>query len=258
MVATSEEHEHQENQDNLNEIFEEKDDAKPPIFADTFGSNGSNDSETSGPKTPAKEVVDNDNGSALTFFGWIRKFVSSPTMGKNGIGDVLGLLDTGGAHKFTQLNAGTESEEIDNESKNKKVENDAEKEGEPTILATFGSDRAPITEACFKDEQSTTTIAKPNDLKTGVQVQDLKVTIRHNPNKVEAVKTSMVATSDEHEHQENQDNLNEISKEKDDAKPPILADTFSSNWIRKSVSSPTVRKNWYQGCSRALGYWRRP
>nr|GEZ04655.1 hypothetical protein [Tanacetum cinerariifolium] len=39
--------------------FALKDGAKPPISADTFGSNGGNDSETSGPETPVKEVVDN-------------------------------------------------------------------------------------------------------------------------------------------------------------------------------------------------------
>ncbi|GJT89777.1 hypothetical protein Tco_1078622 [Tanacetum coccineum] len=36
-----------------------KDDAKPPISTDTFGSNGGNDSRTSSSETPAKEVVDN-------------------------------------------------------------------------------------------------------------------------------------------------------------------------------------------------------
>ncbi|GJY82452.1 hypothetical protein Tco_0495828, partial [Tanacetum coccineum] len=66
-VATSEEHEHQENQDNLNEISEEKEDAKPPISTDTFGSNGGDDSQTSGLKTPMKEVVDNGNGFTHTF-----------------------------------------------------------------------------------------------------------------------------------------------------------------------------------------------
>ncbi|GJU42552.1 hypothetical protein Tco_1195509 [Tanacetum coccineum] len=58
-VATSEEHEQQENQDDLNEISKEKDNVKPPISADTFGSNGGNDSETSGVETLVKEVVDN-------------------------------------------------------------------------------------------------------------------------------------------------------------------------------------------------------
>nr|GEU36733.1 class II heat shock protein [Tanacetum cinerariifolium] len=247
--------------------------------------------------TPAKEVVDNGNGSALTFLVGYESSQALQLWEKIGIGDVLGLLDTGGAYNFAQPNTGTESEknsgnlkEIDNESKNKKVERDAEREREPTILATFGSDQgkvlyltlsglvfdfdcirsyqlvlslralvervfdlgfqkivheklltsnpttlgeafliARITEACFEDEQSTITIAKPNDLNTGVQVQDLEEKILHKPNKVESIKTSMVATSEEYEHQENQDNLNENSKEKDDAKPPILADTFGSN-----------------------------
>nr|GEZ90775.1 hypothetical protein [Tanacetum cinerariifolium] len=78
---------------------------------------------------------------------------------------------------------------------------------------------ARITEARFEDERSTTAIAKPNYQSTGIRVQDLEETIRHKPNKVEVVKTSRVATSEEHEHQEKQDNLNEISKEKDDVKP---------------------------------------
>ncbi|GJY59357.1 hypothetical protein Tco_0459249 [Tanacetum coccineum] len=38
---------------------------KSPLFADTFGNSGVDKSETSGPETPAKEVVDNSNGSAL-------------------------------------------------------------------------------------------------------------------------------------------------------------------------------------------------
>ncbi|GKE47904.1 polypyrimidine tract-binding protein homolog 3 [Tanacetum coccineum] len=40
---------------------------KSPLCADTFGNGGVDESETSGPKTPAKEVVDNGNGSALIF-----------------------------------------------------------------------------------------------------------------------------------------------------------------------------------------------
>ncbi|GKA95522.1 hypothetical protein Tco_0817560 [Tanacetum coccineum] len=40
---------------------------KSPLSADTFGNSGVDESETSGPKTPAKEVVDNGNGSALIF-----------------------------------------------------------------------------------------------------------------------------------------------------------------------------------------------
>ncbi|GJT83437.1 hypothetical protein Tco_1057779 [Tanacetum coccineum] len=60
MVANLKEtHEQQENQDNLNEFSEEKDDAKPPVFIDTVGNNGDNDSRTSCSETLAKEVVDN-------------------------------------------------------------------------------------------------------------------------------------------------------------------------------------------------------
>ncbi|GJV96653.1 hypothetical protein Tco_1548230 [Tanacetum coccineum] len=172
MVATSEEHEHQENQDNLNEISKEKDDAKPPISADTFGSNGGNDSETSGLETPAKKVVDNGNGSALIFLVGYGTPRALQLWEKIGIGDVLELLDSGDAYNFAQPNAGIRSEvvvglpekfqegdmvdallrvveqkssgnwkELDNESEDRKVERDAEREGEQTILETFGSDR---------------------------------------------------------------------------------------------------------------------
>ncbi|GJW79774.1 hypothetical protein Tco_0143749 [Tanacetum coccineum] len=88
---------------------------------------------------------------------------------------------------------------------------------------------ARITKARFEDERSTTSIAKTNDLNTELPVQDLEETTRHKPNKVEAVKTSMVATFEEHEQHEYQEDLNEISEEKDDAKPQISADTFGSN-----------------------------
>ncbi|GJS48090.1 hypothetical protein Tco_0598211 [Tanacetum coccineum] len=67
--------------------------------------------------------------------------------------------------------------------------------------------KARITEACFEDERSITDISKTNDLKTGVQ------------------------------QQENKDNLNEISKEKDSAKPPISTNTFSSNGGNDSRTS---------------------
>ncbi|GKD94941.1 hypothetical protein Tco_1374778 [Tanacetum coccineum] len=69
---------------------------------------------------------------------------------------------------------------------------------------------ARITEARFEDERSTTVIAKTNDLNIKLLVQDLEATIRHKPNKIEAVKTSMVATSEELEQQEYQDDLTEI------------------------------------------------
>nr|GEY06576.1 hypothetical protein [Tanacetum cinerariifolium] len=64
---SKQEQEQKEIQDNLNEIFEENDDAKPQIFTDTFRSNGGNDSRTSGSETPAKEVVDNGIESEVVF-----------------------------------------------------------------------------------------------------------------------------------------------------------------------------------------------
>ncbi|GJY26102.1 hypothetical protein Tco_0400828 [Tanacetum coccineum] len=97
--------------------------------------------------------------------------------------------------------------------------------------------KARITEVHFEDERTTIDIAKTNDLNTRVHVQDLEETIHHNPNKVEVVKTSMVATFEEHEQQENQDNLNEISKEKDDGKPPIFTDIFGINGGNDSRTS---------------------
>ncbi|GKB83153.1 hypothetical protein Tco_0950048, partial [Tanacetum coccineum] len=106
----------------------------------------------------------------------------------------------------------------------------------PTTLGEVFS-LVRITEARFEDERSTTAITKPNDLNTGVQVQDLEETIRHKTNKVDVVKKSIVATFEEYEHQENQDNLNEISEEKEDAKPPISADTFGSNGGNDSETS---------------------
>ncbi|GJW32568.1 polypyrimidine tract-binding protein homolog 3 [Tanacetum coccineum] len=46
---------------------EEAGNTKSPLSADAFGNSGVDESETSGPETPAKEVVDNGNGSALIF-----------------------------------------------------------------------------------------------------------------------------------------------------------------------------------------------
>nr|GEY01971.1 RNA-directed DNA polymerase, eukaryota, reverse transcriptase zinc-binding domain protein [Tanacetum cinerariifolium] len=74
-------------------------------------------------------------------------------------------------------------------------------------------------------------------LQRGVQIQDLKETIRHKPNKIEAFQTSMVATFEEHEQQENQDNMNEFSEEKDDAKSSIFIDTVGNNGDNDSRTS---------------------
>ncbi|GKB96876.1 hypothetical protein Tco_0983013 [Tanacetum coccineum] len=123
MVATSKEHKQLEYQDDLNEIFEEKDDAKPQISADTFGSNGCNDSETSGPETPTKEVVNNGIKNEVVV-GFPKEFQK---------GDMVDALSE-------QRSLGN-WKELDNESEDWKVERDAKREGEPTILATFGSYR---------------------------------------------------------------------------------------------------------------------
>ncbi|GJV13916.1 hypothetical protein Tco_1359239 [Tanacetum coccineum] len=121
MVDTFEEHEQQENQDNLNE----KDDAKPPISTDTFGSDGSNDSRTLGSETPAKEVVDNGIESEVVV-GLPEEFQE---------GDMVDAMS-----RVEQKSSGN-WKELDNESEDRKVERDAKREGEPTILATFGSDQ---------------------------------------------------------------------------------------------------------------------
>nr|GEX05482.1 deacetylvindoline O-acetyltransferase [Tanacetum cinerariifolium] len=213
MVATSEEHEQNEYQDDLNEISKEKDDAKPQISANTFGSNGGNDSETSDLETPAKEVVDNGIESEVVVC-LLEEFQERDMV------DALSIMEQKSLGNW---------KELDNESGDRKVERDAKREGESTILATFGSNQARITEARFEDERSTTTIIKTNDLNTELPVQDLEEMIRHKLNRVEVVKTSIVATSEELEQQEYQDDLNEISEEKDDAKPPIFIDTFGSN-----------------------------
>ncbi|GKE35779.1 hypothetical protein Tco_1455101 [Tanacetum coccineum] len=106
----------------------------------------------------------------------------------------------------------------------------------PTTLGEAFS-LASIVEARFEDERSITDIAKTNDLNAGVQVQDLEETIRHKLNKIEAFQTSMIATFEEHEQQENQDNLNEFSEEKNDAKPPIFIDTVGNNGGNDSRTS---------------------
>ncbi|GJZ93601.1 hypothetical protein Tco_0665804 [Tanacetum coccineum] len=92
----------------------------------------------------------------------------------------------------------------------------------PTTLSKAFS-LACATEARFAED------ALSKLLQMELPVQDLKATIRYKPNKVEAVKTSMVATSEELEQQEYQDDLTEIYEEKDNAKPPIFADTFGNN-----------------------------
>ncbi|GJY85806.1 hypothetical protein Tco_0499832 [Tanacetum coccineum] len=89
----------------------EADNTKPPLSTDTFGNNGGDESETSGSETPANEVVDNE-------------------------GDMVDALS-----RVLEQKSLENWKELDNESEDRKVERDAEREGEPNILAPFGSDR---------------------------------------------------------------------------------------------------------------------
>ncbi|GJU66329.1 hypothetical protein Tco_1252588 [Tanacetum coccineum] len=136
----SEELEQQEYQDDLNEISEEKDDAQLPISADTFGTNGGNDSETTGPEAPVKEVVDNgiESEEVVGLLGMFQE------------GDMVDALSR------VEQKCLRNWKELDNESKERKVEMDAKREGESTILATFDSDRGitiwdPEIKSAFQD-----------------------------------------------------------------------------------------------------------
>ncbi|GJU89802.1 hypothetical protein Tco_1302225 [Tanacetum coccineum] len=102
-----------------------KDDAKPPISTDTFGSNGGNDSRTSVSETYAKEVVENSIESEVVF-GLPEEFQEGDMV------DALSRVEQKSLENW---------KELDNESEDKKVERDSEREGQPTILATFCSDR---------------------------------------------------------------------------------------------------------------------
>ncbi|GJQ89373.1 hypothetical protein Tco_0000512 [Tanacetum coccineum] len=53
----------------LNRLNDQADNTKPPLSFDTFGNNRGGDSETSGPVTPAKEVVDIGHSSTLSSLG---------------------------------------------------------------------------------------------------------------------------------------------------------------------------------------------
>ncbi|GJX15981.1 hypothetical protein Tco_0216813 [Tanacetum coccineum] len=109
----------------INEIFEEKDDAKPPISTNTFGSNDGNDSRTSVSETSVEEVVENGIESEVVF-GLPEEFQEGYMV------DALSRVEEKSLENW---------KELDNESEDKKVESDAEREGELTILAIFCSDR---------------------------------------------------------------------------------------------------------------------
>ncbi|GJW62909.1 hypothetical protein Tco_0112244 [Tanacetum coccineum] len=82
---------------------------KSPLSADTFGNNGVDESEASGPETPAKEVVDNGNGSALIFlYGYDTGSEVEQKSSKKGVDSGSGRRDYTlfGASLFAFLNPG--------------------------------------------------------------------------------------------------------------------------------------------------------
>ncbi|GKF93825.1 hypothetical protein Tco_0283525, partial [Tanacetum coccineum] len=92
--------------------FEEKDDAKPPISTDTFGSNGGNDSRTSVSETSAKEIVENSIESEVVF-GLPEEFQEGDMV------DALSRVEQRSLENW---------KELDNESEDKKVKRDSERE----------------------------------------------------------------------------------------------------------------------------------
>ncbi|GJV22966.1 hypothetical protein Tco_1375661 [Tanacetum coccineum] len=121
-----------------NKLTAKADNTKPPLSTDTFGNNGGDESETSGSETPAKEVVDNGNGSALIFLDGYgtgcEVVIGLPEEFQEG--DMVDALS-----RVLEQKSLENWKELDNESEDRKVERDAEREGEPNILAPFGSDR---------------------------------------------------------------------------------------------------------------------
>nr|GEZ16719.1 hypothetical protein [Tanacetum cinerariifolium] len=80
------------------------DNTKPPLFADTFGKNDGDDSETSSPVTPAEEVVDN---TSSTLSSLVENEIPRVLQLREriGMGDVHVLMDNEGIHSFVQPNA---------------------------------------------------------------------------------------------------------------------------------------------------------
>nr|GEX39513.1 hypothetical protein [Tanacetum cinerariifolium] len=93
------------------------------------------------PETPTKEVVDNDIKSEVV--------VCLPEeFQEEDMVDALLIIEQKGLGNW---------KELDNESGDRKVQRDAKKEGEPTILATFSSDRGitiwdPEIKTAFQDD----------------------------------------------------------------------------------------------------------
>ncbi|GJX30237.1 hypothetical protein Tco_0238316 [Tanacetum coccineum] len=245
---------------NLNEFSKEKDDAKPPVFINTVGNNSDNDSRISGSKTPAKEVVDSGIESEVVV-GLPEEFQEGDMV------DALPMVEQKSLENW---------KELDNESEDRKVERYAQREGEPTILATFGSDRVIVhgielqrsgrgiratrllqrgTVAEYQKEFEmviSRVTGKFDSLLASIYIFGLKPTLQRellwsNPTTLrEAFSLAFIAEAHfedkqsitdiakrnflnaEHMQQENQDNLNEFSEEKDDAKPPVFIDTVSN------------------------------
>nr|GEW12484.1 hypothetical protein [Tanacetum cinerariifolium] len=131
-----------------------------------------------------------------------------------------------------------------------------------------------MTEARFEDEQTTMTIANPNDLNIALPDQELEESTLHTSDKVEAVQTSKAATYEKHgcqyglkpvtttsatgkiittSHIDNQEGVNHDdnyywescfstlkANKADNVKPPLFADTFGNNGRDDSESSRPV------------------
>ncbi|GJU01601.1 hypothetical protein Tco_1111939 [Tanacetum coccineum] len=85
---------------------DEADNTKPPLFADTFGNNDGDDSETLGPVTPAEEVADSGHSSTLSSLVKHKSLRVLQLWERIVIRDVHGLMDNEGIHNFVQPNAG--------------------------------------------------------------------------------------------------------------------------------------------------------
>ncbi|GJZ75647.1 hypothetical protein Tco_0640112 [Tanacetum coccineum] len=172
---------------------------KSPLSADTFGNSGVDESEASGPKTPAKEVVDNANGSALIFLvgydtgsevvtGLPEEFqegdmvdaLSRVLEQKSLEKGLIAVAEDETTH-FLEPHYSPSSilvpvillvEEYRIPESISLQDNTLRARSRPTTLreAFFF---ARITEARFEDERSTIAIAKPNKLTAHVHVQDL-------------------------------------------------------------------------------------
>nr|GEY33075.1 uncharacterized serine-rich protein C1E8.05-like [Tanacetum cinerariifolium] len=191
---------------------------KSTLFTDTFGNSGADESETSGPETPVKEVVDNGNGSALFFFvGYdtgSKAVTGLPEEFQEGdvVDALLRVLEQTSSEKWVDSGGSDQHAEYAL-SKLLQMGKVAEYESEFVILVnrvtgisanllksfyifglkpglqrklfrsrptTLGEaiSFARIAEAHFEDERSPIVIAKPNKLTANVHVQDLEQTTR--------------------------------------------------------------------------------